>query len=116
MINRAALILKYKKPAIEWINDADPLDDDPQISASDVNTERTVYLLREDVADTPELLEEWLKMNVDVLFEKELEGWYSDETLWPENRNYSLFKKWFKVECHTVIEDTVGGPIIDEEF
>lgn len=116
MINRAALILKYKKPAIKWINEADPVNDDPQITADDVNQERTVYLLREDVAETPELLEEWVRMNVDVLFERELEGWYPDENLWPKNRTYNLFKKWFETECHTVIEDTVGEPIIDEEF
>ena len=27
-----------------------------------------------------------------------------------------LFDEWFKVECHTMIFDTVGGPIEDDEI
>lgn len=116
MINRAALILKYKKPAVDWINKADHYNESLQVSLDEANEERTVYLLRDDVADTPEDLEQWLKLNVEALFENELAGWYQDEGLWPKNRNYELFKKWFSPECHTVVEDTVGEPIIDEEF
>ncbi len=116
MINRAALILKYKAPAIKWINDADPYQDNPGITIESVNKERTVYLLRDDVAETPEMLDEWLKLNCEVLFEKELEGWYTDPELWPKNITYSLFKKWFDPECHTVVEDTVGDPIIDDDI
>lgn len=116
MINRAALILKYKTPAIKWINDADPYQDDPGITLESVNRERTVYLLRDDVADTPDMLEAWLELNFDVLFEKEVGDWYPDPELWPVNRTYSLFKKWFKPECHTIVEDTVGGPIVDEDI
>ena len=114
MINRAALILKYKEPAIKWINDADPYYDNPGITGESVNADRTVYLLREDVADNRDVLEEWIKDNVDVLFENELSGWYPDKSLWPKKRTYALFKKWFKVECHTVLEDTVDGPIHED--
>lgn len=56
MINRAAILLKYRKPAIDWINDADPYHDDPGISADDVNKERTVYLVQDEVADSPEAI------------------------------------------------------------
>lgn len=51
MINRAALILKYKSQAIKWINDADPYNDDPGITKESVNSDRSVYLLRDDVAE-----------------------------------------------------------------
>lgn len=115
MINRAALILKYKAPAIAWINEADPLHDNPGITAECVNSDRTVYLITDEVADTPKSLEKWLKANVEVLFESELEGWYPEPDLWPKNRTFALFKKWFDVECHTVLVDTFGGPIIDDD-
>ena len=46
MINRAALILKYKTPAIKWINEADPYQDDPGITNEFVNSDRTVYLIK----------------------------------------------------------------------
>ena len=54
--------------------------------------------------------------NYEALFEAELEGWYTDETLWPQKRTLKLFHQWFEVECHTVIEDTVGTPIVDEDI
>ena len=115
MINRAAVIFKYNEPAIKWINDADPIPDSHEITEHDVNNERTVYLVSNETADTPESLEKWLKINYKTIFENELEGWYLDPTLWPEKRNYGLFKKWFTVECHTVIEDTDGTHIYDED-
>jgi len=116
MINRAALIFKYKKPAVQWINEADPINDNPSITLESVNQDRTVYLLREDIAEDPSLLEDWIKMNLDVLFPSELEGWYPDEKLWPKRRDYKLFKKWFEVEFHSVLVDTVGEPIEDDEI
>ena len=115
MINRAAVILRYKEPAVEWINEADPYNDDPGITIESVNEERTVYLIRDKDADTPADVEEWIKLNYDVLFESELDGWYTDEELWPNNRSIKLFHKWFDVECHTVIVDTVDSAIEDDE-
>ena len=87
MINRAAVILKYKTPAVKWVNDA----------------------------DTPDIFNQWIKKNFKAFFENELEGWYTDERLWPKKRNLKLFYEWFEVECHSVIVDTVDLPIEDDE-
>ena len=115
MINRAAVILYYKKPAVNWVNDADPSDDNPGITEESINEDRTVNLIREDDAETPDILNQWVKNNYKVLFETELESWYTDEKLWPKKRSLKLFREWFTVECHTMIEDTVvGSPIEDE--
>ena len=115
MINRAAVILKHKAPAVQWIKDADPCDDGSQISLEEANRECTVYLINDQDADDDKALARWIKANFAALFETELEGWYTDESLWPQKRTLKLFHKWFDVECHTVIEDTVGTPIMDEE-
>ena len=115
MLNRAAVILKYKEPAVQWINAADPYHDDQQISLESVNHERTVYLISDRDADDDKALARWIKLNYEVLLEAELEGWYTDESLWPQKRTFKLFQDWFEVECHTVIEDTVGTPIVDDE-
>lgn len=114
MINRSAVLLKYKAPAIKWINEADPYNENPGITSKTVNDDRIVYLIRDVDADTPDILNEWIELNYETLFENELDGWYTDESIWPKKRTLSLFYKWFEIECHTVIEDTVGTAIIDE--
>ncbi len=116
MINRSALLLKYKSPAIRWINDADPYDDDPGTTVDSVNSDRTVYLITEEDADTPESRDRWIKRNYKALFEEELEGWYTDPDLWPKKRTLKLFREWFEVECHTVLIDTVGGAIYEDDI
>ena len=115
MINRAAIILKYKEPAIKWINDADPYNENPGISLESVNEENTVYLISDQDADSPDVLKNWIQLNYEALFEHELDGWYTDENLWPKKRDLKLFHKWFEIEIHTVIIDTVGLPIKDDE-
>jgi len=59
--------------------------------------------------------EKWIELNFKELFESELEGWYTDETLWPQKRTKKIFDEWFDVECHSVLIDTVGGKIYDDE-
>ncbi len=113
MINRAAVILKYKAPFIQWVNDADPYKDNPGITLESENKDCTVYLILEDSADK---LEEWISLNFEQLFESEIEDWYTDESLWPKNRSRKLFDKWFDVECHSVLIDTVDGKIVDDEI
>ena len=115
MLNRAAVILKYRDPAVRWINEADPSDSDAEVTQGDVNLESTVYLISDEDADDPEAVDRWLRVNYLELFESELEGWYTDEELWPRERTYELFLEWFEVECHSVIVDTVGGDLFDDE-
>ncbi len=115
MINRAAIILRYKEPAVRWINEADPVADGRDITLSEVNRERTVYLISDDDGDGDEAVDRWVRKNYRELFESELEGWYTDPDLWPPKRTFKLFQQWFDVECHTVLTDTVGGEIYDDE-
>lgn len=114
MLNRAAIILRYKEPAIRWINEADPVHDDPGISAADVNTERTVYLISDDDGDSQEAVERWIRRNWKEIFEQELMGWYTVPFLWPKKRTLKLFREWFDVECHTCLVDTVGGEFVED--
>lgn len=45
MINRAALIVRYRQPFVDWINAADPSPTSQPLSLDEVNTEHTVYLI-----------------------------------------------------------------------
>ena len=116
MINRAAIILKYKAAAIRWINEADPNKDDPGITEDEVNSERTIYLINDEAGVSRDSIDRWIKRNYKELFESELEEWYSDSRLWPDKRTLTLFRQWFDVECHTLIVDTVGDAITDDDI
>jgi len=48
------------------------------------------------------------------LFEREHYGWHLDPTDWPQNRTLAMFREWFRIEMHTIIEDLVDGPIKDD--
>ena len=112
MINRSAVILKYKQPFVKWLNEAAPSEEDPSITLSEANDDRTVYLVTEEDGEN---LDEWVALNYQALFESELEDWFQDESLWPPKRTKKLFREWFEVACHSVIFDTVGTPIVDDE-
>ena len=79
---------------------------------ANANEERTVYLISDGDAEN---IDRWIRENHVVLFESELEGWYTDESLWPKKRDLKTFNEWFEVECHSVVLDTVGGQIFDDE-
>ena len=115
MLNRGALILKYREPMVRWLNGADPYNDDPGITAESLGRERTVYLISEVDVDGERAVEKWVKANFRMLFENELEDWYTDPDLWPKKRTLAEFRKWFEVEYHSVVVDTVGGEIYDDE-
>ncbi|OOG21459.1 hypothetical protein B1C78_16210 [Thioalkalivibrio denitrificans] len=115
MLNRAALLLKYKEPAVRWINEADPYPDGKILTIEDVNRERTVYLISDADAGTDDDVRRWVEANFLSLWEWELEGWYTDERLWPTDQTLNQFDEWFDVEYHTVLIDTVDGPLMDDE-
>jgi hypothetical protein len=108
MLNRGALIVRPKQPYLDW---AAGLDDSGVIP--DPNDEQTVYLIPEFESDD----EAWdiLEDIYAEIFEHELEGWHTNESAWPSNRNFAMFKKWFDIELHSVIEDLCAFAITDDE-
>ena len=111
MLNRSVLILRYKQPFVDWINAADP-DPTHTITLADVHDDSTAYLV--EVEDQEEF-EEWFSLNGEILFEEELNGWYTDPALWPQDRSSVLFKQWCTFELHTLVYDTGATPLIDDE-
>jgi len=81
-----------------------------------VNEDRTVYLISDGDGDSTATVARWVKRNYGTLFETELEGWHVDPSLWPEKRTLKVFREWFDIECHTMILDTVGDVIYDDDI
>lgn len=111
MLNRAALIIRYKQPFVDWINAVDPSPSPDLLTLADVDRERTVYLV--EVEDEDEL-DQWLAGNHEELFEEELRGWYTDPALWPQDRSLKRWEEWCSLELHTVVEDTGDSALEDD--
>ena len=79
----------------------------------DVEGEQTAYLIPEFENDDG--AQRVLKDVFAEVFERELFGWHTDETAWPKNRNLALFREWFDIEIHSVVEDLCDFEIVDDE-
>lgn len=78
-----------------------------------MNQDNTVYLLPEYFYDTEQ--EALLDQFYDLIFEEQLNGWWTDESDWPVNRDLTTFKEWFDVEFHSAVLDLVDAPLEDDE-
>ena len=47
--------------------------------------------------------------------ENELRGWYTDESLWPQDRTLDLFRSWFRIEPTSLVHDVATGPYVVED-
>jgi hypothetical protein len=112
MINRSAIIVRAKEPFLQWLRQLpDPVG--PDMTLASINEEPTVYLVPEyGYIDEQE---ELLAQAYGVIFENELGGWWTKEADWPKRRNLKLFLDWFEVTFHSLIEDLVDMPLVDDE-
>lgn len=109
MLNRTLIILKAKKPFLDWclsLPDNDGLD---QMSLEGLNKNSIAYLIPQ--FDFYNDIEKHIKETWSVLFEEELGNLCTDDDIWPENRTYEMFKKWFEIEIHTDIRDFADEPL-----
>jgi hypothetical protein len=108
MLNRGVLIVRPKQPYIDW---AAGLDDSGLVP--DRDGEQTVYLVPsfEDDDEAWEIVEDVYA----EVFERELEGWHTEESAWPPNRTFAMFKEWFDIELHSVVKDLGADEIENDE-
>jgi hypothetical protein len=103
-VRRSALVIKPRKPFIDWLSKIDPEDEN-----IDLSKDTDVYLLP-DFEDI-EQIEKWLKKNFDEIFCDQMNHWYIDESMWVEKRTFKMFKEWFDYSLHSMIWDTQEGSI-----
>jgi hypothetical protein len=41
--------------------------------------------------------------------QEQLDGWYTDESVWPKDRTLKVFQQWFECRLHSVVLDTGSG-------
>ena len=92
MINRGAVILRYREPAVRWINEADPYEDNPGFTLESVNHERTVYLISDRHTESVSTMRRWVRRHYRKLFEAELEGGIPTQSCGQKSERMSAFK------------------------
>lgn len=112
IVYRTAVTLKPKQPFVDWINS---LEDDFTITAEELMEDRNVYLIPESGNKIPFTVEKVLPSYFKSIFEEELGSWYLDESVWPQQRGFSTFLKWFEVDLHSMVLDITGDHFIPTE-
>ena len=105
LLNRSAVIVKPLRPYLEWAK-RDDAEELAELVFENLRREPHVYLLPEyeDPTSQQEVLEEFWP----ILFEAMLEGWVTDEALWPQNRTLGMFQEWFEIQMCSLVQDLDG--------
>ncbi|HKZ78938.1 MAG TPA: hypothetical protein VJ124_11600, partial [Pyrinomonadaceae bacterium] len=92
---------------LDWAQTLD--DGDEDFTLAELAEDSIAYLIPELLEDSDQdaLLESFF----DILFEEQLEGWWTDEAAWPKERNFKMFRDWFEAEFHSLVFDLCGEPI-----
>jgi hypothetical protein len=108
MLNRSVVMVRPKQPFLDWAAQVNGADGPP-----DRDDERIVYLIPEydDEQEAWELLEEVYE----EIFESELYGWHTEESSWPQQRDFAMFQQWFDIELNSIVEDLCGYELVDED-
>jgi hypothetical protein len=110
-VERAVLLVKLKQPYLDWTRS---LPGPGEFTLESLNEENHAYLIPEH--DTPDDFEEIMRDLYEEIFEIELNGWCTDDTLWPKKRDYTTFKQWFGLEVHSIVLDPYEDEIEEEKF
>ncbi len=114
-LNRAAVVLRYKQPYVDWVQIAgtDPLG---ECSLAEANNDRETFLIPSfnspvDPVDGTEDAIKWVEKRWKMFFEHILKAWIQDESAWPPNRTLKMFREWFDVEYSSIVWAMGNEPI-----
>lgn len=118
-LNRAAVVLRFKQPYVDWAQLAGPCPCS-DFSLADANEDGEIFLIPSydspvDAVDGTEDAIKWVEKRWKMFFEHFLDSWIQDESAWPEKRTLKMFREWFEVECRSIVWDMGHEPLgIDE--
>jgi hypothetical protein len=104
-VNRTAVTLVGAEPYVEWTRSRDADFAKGRLTVARTRACGAVFLLPE--FEYEEDLQEWVEENHTWLFEFQLAAWTEDEAAWPRQRDLATFRKWFRVDIHSVVVDAV---------
>ena len=101
-VNRIVVILRPKLPFLNWISGVEP---GLRLTLAELRREQDALLLTIPEIESTLGAKAWAFRNWDMLFDKSLFDWYTDEQYWPKSRDLALFQEWFDVEWHPIVWD-----------
>ena len=111
-LNRSAIVVAPKRPFLEWLQSVDPSSS--ELTLHELGREPSMYLLPECESD--EDFADCLREMFPVIFEGELEGWWTDESAWPGTRTFDTFQEWFDCRFHSIVIDLCDEPLIGKRL
>jgi hypothetical protein len=100
-LNRCAVSVVPRQPLLDW---AVGLGLElPAAAARDAG----LYLLPPYATDAE--AEALLRRAHALIFETELAVWCPVQRLWPQDRSYGVFRRWFEPRFHPLVQDLVAG-------
>jgi hypothetical protein len=114
VINRTAITIVGAQPYIDWIRSHIADADKELLTVRRARPYGSTFLLPE--FELEEDLQEWVEENVRWLFEFQLAAWTDDESSWPATRDLETFRKWFRIDIHSVVVDMADDDIEGEEL
>ncbi|MGM0442490.1 MAG: hypothetical protein ACQEQC_08745, partial [Elusimicrobiota bacterium] len=109
IVNRSVLTVTPGEPFIDWVVDCSKKYDKPgnRLKQSSIETEgfdsKYIYLIPD--FDNNDRYNKFMQKHCPDIFEDILGGWYTIPKFWPEKRNWRVFKKWFRYEINTMVQD-----------
>ena len=103
-VNRYAVVLEPTEEYFAW---ARVSPEGPGPDPAEMEREYTVFLIPELETDA----KKWLRSNYKSMFEHELWAWCIDRELWPTDRSYAAFQKFFTVTVNSEVLDLGKGDV-----
>ena len=108
-LNRSAIVVTPKRPFLEWLHSVDPTSS--HLTLHDLAQEPTIYLVSE--CESEEDFDDCLRELFPRIFEDQLEGWWTDQSVWPPDRTLDTFQAWFDCQLHLLVLDLSEAPLME---
>ena len=105
-LNREVLVVRPREPFLDW---AISTDDDGVVDPEWVRNWVTSFLLPQ--FETEEEALAGIREYCEVIFELLLTDWILLPELWPEDRGWEAFQRWFSFERIEIAWDLVDAPL-----
>lgn len=108
--NRSFLIIKYKKPFVDWVNSIEA----GALSKEKASDYKSIYLSKFISITNEKNINKTVEKSYKTIFKFELEDWYTDKNLWLTKKEMTLklFNEWFYWEFVDSGKDLIRGKII----